>query len=93
MKHTKGPWKAEQHKSKLEIWSNSVKIAIVNQDHVLEETADDNANAQLIAAAPELLEVLESIYSCVVFNDGPEINLRKVEIDTISKAIKKARGE
>jgi hypothetical protein len=65
MKHTKGPWKIENHTqhtgpftaARLEIWSNNRHIGTIHE-HV-DSLAVDEANATLIAAAPELLENLE----------------------------------
>lgn len=54
-KHTPGPWRAEVNAmgDKLCIWSGAYPVAIVRDAH------EQSANARLIAAAPELLEVLK----------------------------------
>lgn len=60
-KHSKGPWKVEKHNGKLEVWSNNHFIA--TPEHELFFSAEKHglkeANARLIAAAPELLEMLK----------------------------------
>lgn len=62
MKHTKGPWKMEEHKGSFEVWSDS--IFVLTTDSKLfkgaTECGEAKGNAQLAAAAPELLEALES---------------------------------
>jgi hypothetical protein len=53
------------------------------------------ANAALIAAAPDMLEALKEIYCAVVWNseiDGPEIVLRLDAIKAIRRVITKAEG-
>lgn len=80
--HTPGPWRMEKTPS----------------DHVNVRDSDDNmvcevygslhiqtTDARLIAAAPELLEALESLLSC------PDLNLEGLEAETL-KAIDNARA-
>lgn len=52
-KHTPGPWRFEMENSYYKIYENKhdIRITTLNQ-----EVTEDKANAQLIAAAPELLE-------------------------------------
>ena len=83
MKHTKGPWKL-----------NKVDHLLLIEDHysivaTIEPQLHDNEmdNAKLIAAAPEMLEVLE-LYEGI---DDLESQARFTE--AVIKVIKKARGE
>jgi RNase P/RNase MRP subunit p30 len=62
MRHTQGPWVAEKAKldqGHIEIYSGSILVADVMSD---DNSADGNGvlNARLIAAAPEMLEVLKA---------------------------------
>jgi hypothetical protein len=61
-KHTPAPWKVNTAISKTdyEIWAaGTPKIATVHDRNV--SSNEHNANAFLIAAAPELLEILQDI--------------------------------
>ncbi len=79
LEHTPGPWQSVQH----DIFTNGERIAQV-------WSCKYEADAHLIAAAPELLEAL---IICVV---DAELDLTKKErlsrIEFAKKAISKARG-
>ena len=77
MKHTKGPWTTFEFNGRYSIEQASKEL---NQDIL-------DANAKLIAAAPEMLEVLE-LYEGI---DDLESQARFTE--AVIKVIKKARGE
>ena len=86
-KHTKGPWKAVRTVAP-KGWvigreDGLYDIAIVRDGSALE---DNQANARLIAAAPDLLEALEDVRHNVD-SDEPEMWHR------VNAAIAKARGE
>ena len=57
MKHTKGPWK---HVAGGEIWSDHRLITIGRGVYGVKGAAERNANARLIAAAPDLLVALQA---------------------------------
>ena len=60
-KHTPGPW--ENHKWNCEEHQISAKggtIALVSHSHSLVSEAEADANARLIAAAPDMLEALRA---------------------------------
>ena len=91
--HTKGPWKAVQMGS--EGWSvfmphehNGVSLErVVASNH-------SEANARLIAAAPELLDACELAFA----NLKPQGDIQKdfdghVTMAAIGKAVHKAKGE
>ena len=84
--HTPGPWKSEQlrqHDHKIQIWG---------EDGLIAETSTLNsksqANARLIASAPELLKLLQEVVSAPPegwsVQDG--INLSERCKDAIAKA-------
>lgn len=82
MKYTKGPWKVEGS----EIWNQNTFIATINTTHI--SKTNDKANADLIATAPELLEMLAHVF------DSYEIKmLSPSDNDAIVALIKKAKGE
>ncbi|MFN3454043.1 MAG: hypothetical protein ACK41T_03720 [Pseudobdellovibrio sp.] len=66
MKHTKQPWNVETHDSKLQIWSTTEFIAEIPPSL----SANREANAKLIAAAPEMLEVLEQALRLIAVADN-----------------------
>ena len=85
-KHTKGEWKATPqrgiigHCTVAQIWTNKKERSIANITSC--DTEDEaNANAKLIAAAPELLQALEKIAT----NSGDHAMIR-IAIKAIQKA-------
>lgn len=89
--HTKGPWKA--------IENGGRNMAVVDQDnnYLTYRAGSDRmssevleANANLIAAAPDLLEALEACQSFVLMSN--EQGACEVA-DKILSAIAKAKGE
>ncbi len=64
-KHTPGPWKIKDDFAKTAINTEKKHIAMVNywkcQDESCISDEEHEANARLIAAAPELLEVLMEV--------------------------------
>lgn len=88
MSFTKGPWQVD-----LELSDNAhIAINIPNQDgvvllerHVAGKDQEDLPNAHLIAAAPELYELL---HECIYNATGPQ-----GLFDDIKKVLAKARGE
>jgi hypothetical protein len=96
MSHTPGPWVVEDSRKlkKKKLRQNLLMVVaehggmpglIVNQGAI---TPTDEHNARLIAAAPELLELLEAIHKTWALHGiAPELEAR------IVGAIKKARGE
>lgn len=76
MKHTKGPWVVKRiHATEFHI-DEAGQCVLTNE-----------ANAQLIAAAPDMLEALELVAESEI---GKELKFRV--IDAVLSAIKKARG-
>ena len=69
MTHTKGPWKAVDSLSRWNV-TTSDKPRTFNICSVNTNLVEQEANARLIAAAPELLEALQTIVCCVRMN-GP----------------------
>lgn len=89
--HTPGPWQAKKFCSPQDTF-----YIVDSRDHLLVGAGKkiEEANAQLIAAAPELLEALEQCraFSTGLSNGNEQARLR--DIATISEAaIKRARGD
>jgi hypothetical protein len=80
-KHTPGEWKAIEGMNGWQVWAVDIQII----DYVLEE-----ADARLIAAAPDLLEALEAVMHIGVVT--PHKNWPAVA-EQARAAIAKARGE
>jgi hypothetical protein len=86
MKHTPGPWSQKGYR-KLDITRPDGKVvasAIASSEHPASEL-QANANARLIAAAPELAEALQALYyTCV--SDGRPMNGAMIQArDTLLK--------
>ena len=104
-KHTPGPWRVEEESGDLFIYAHpyeydiSIGMAFKPVRDLLEDrtTGEHEANARLIAAAPELLEVLENLVRNIEYlvEDGTlcheEVNGHMSIIDARA-AISKARG-
>lgn len=110
-KHTPGPWSLETVRTSSGFChkvgpfpgrreDDKPRHACLYADYPSESNPADRellANARLIAAAPELLEALES---CVIWNGkrGPDDNLLPIdrqsgEIAKAMRAVAKAKGE
>jgi hypothetical protein len=92
--HTPGPWEAF-YKSKYGEWHVSVPIAGSNMKWAIFDdgirTENPEADARLIAAAPDLLEALEfAVYE--QFGDVPVSYPLSAWIIKAQAAISKARG-
>ena len=84
IKHTPAPWKVIL--SPTQIVTNDKVIANINK--VCSDFGESQANARLIAAAPELLEALEAVL------DGGYIDYGfQSVIDKVKNAIKQAKGK
>lgn len=81
MEHTKGPWIFTE--GKMPAISDSSGIPVAMQCRRNKE-GEGKANAQLIAAAPELLEALETIIAYGACDEN---------LDAARAAIAKAKGE
>ena len=78
-KHTKGPWHT----------NNCLIYAAFRDKVVLIAEEEDEANADLMSAAPEMLEALEWALYHIQETHG----LKNDEVSPITEAIKKAKGE
>ena len=83
--HTKGPWEARGEKILAKTDDGNITLVIAQK-------IAGQANARLIAAAPELLEALESIHS-EFFLLKPTSDIVVKMNDIATKAIRKAKGE
>ncbi len=88
MKHTKWPWKAKDDKIRQD-GTNHPIAQVFGQFSGGEYAADEvAANGAIIAAAPEMLEMLMRLH------DDPDFFAGFVEIkEEVSALIDKARGE
>ncbi len=92
--HTPGPWKACERGAYrdfdgasrvINTADDSVRVAAVHH----EGSPEDEANTRLIAAAPELLEVLKAIAGNVA---ATVVVLTRDEMEKIRNVIAKAEG-
>ena len=93
--HTPGPWEAAWESGDKDIYIGELGyadyrncFARVDYDDV--DHAEAEANARLIAAAPELLEALDELHAKAVVGTDAE---RYGALDKAWRAITKARGE
>ena len=96
-KFTKGPWTAtydSQLRALIEIYSieDRILVAVLPDRGTVEAMPEIEANANLIAAAPDMYEALEC--ACDQYCIGYEgDSIVKCEDCIIRKALRKARGE
>jgi hypothetical protein len=93
-KHTPGPWVARRNVAFWEVAPESIKFDgpykigdVCASDPERPDGGLQEANAKLIAAAPDLLEALQYVAARLREIDG------QIEEDVVYKAIKKATGE
>lgn len=85
-KHTPGPWNIDNHPDQIWITDSDNNSAICKVMHMRSEA---EANARLIAAAPDLLEALDQIQRRIAAGDLDEWSLQSLEriaADAIAKA-------
>lgn len=91
-KHTPGPWKIKQN-APCEILSSdgyTDRVAIINPDLGNSNWMQD---ARLIAAAPDMLEVLEKVQTLVNGSNYDNDNKRLETWDLVDKIINKVKGQ
>ena len=88
-KHTPGPWEADESRAMTAINTADKHVAMVNISHQV-SIAEHHANARLIAAAPEMLDALESLVSCISETRGSDAYLALI---AARDAITKAKGQ
>lgn len=98
-KHTPGPWERMKFINH-ELQTEFAMVKVGERAHMIGYSEEDFANAQLIAAAPELLEVLIKVAATLAWNahgecraihDGP-IMPSSSAIELARDAIAKATG-
>ena len=94
-KHTPGPWTAtydSQLRALIEIYSieDRILVAVLHDRGTVEAMPEIEANANLIAAAPDMYEALETTCEYCI---GKEATDCPCERCITGKALRKARGE
>jgi hypothetical protein len=84
-KHTPGPWVINDQVDMLFIEADGAPVASVEVGEGPEEAEGAEADARLIAAAPDLLAELEDVLSAIQ-DDG------EIDADSVRASIAKARG-
>ena len=86
--HTPGPWEIKRHFDPgfkfISAQKHTALAQVVWRMEDEDRSPDCEANAHLIAAAPDLLEALEKVFT--VMNDDMPVRLRKVCYEAIAKA-------
>ncbi len=90
MKNHKGPWAVKNYDTQIEVTNNIDEIiAFIPIDDEIEPLENDQSNANLISAAPEMITALE-----LVIGDDRLMNaLTGNQVRSIVDAVRKARGE
>lgn len=93
MRHTPGPWEVEAVKSvKGPMQVESIDFYAVTSEHAITklktvaDLVDNPADAHLIAAAPDMLVVLETIQRMRIISPYQYATLGKIVDDIIAKA-------
>ena len=95
-KHTPGPWSYEKATKTIRAKPSNYWIATMDS---WDGAVNHEANAQLIAAAPDLLEALRGLLShfegsdCLAAASGLNGNCYRHEVEAAFEAIQKAGGE
>jgi len=92
--HTPGPWWFDQASDEItcEAREGKVEIASVVTGWAPSFEAEQQANARLIAAAPELLAVLLMVKEAAIDERGLDFNLTTEQWAVFHAAIAKATG-
>jgi len=90
-KFTPGPWRWNKDKSVLFSRLNAAVVDSKEDEHVGAVVVVNNANANLIAAAPELYNALELLVNG--FYEVDSLEQWEMWIDQARAALAKARGE
>lgn len=97
VKHTSGPWVADNNEgfSPWTIWSRMTPTGHGTPGPQVAQLAGDSAetdaDAHLIAAAPELLEAAQAAWNCI--GELPPTQARVEVAQLLQAAIEKAIGE
>lgn len=97
--HTPGPWKIDDRDGAIFCDDNGVAICYLRNKHE-DDLHNSQANARLIAAAPDLLDALQNAYMVLYGGNSVSIEdaLNRVPFETMPldfkmmTAIKKAKG-
>ena len=90
MKHTPGPWAVSASETRVIAPMRHVICADIQG----RTFAECQANARLIAAAPDLLDALELAMSYIRNDHGRNpLDVRREAVDAAGAAIAKAKGE
>lgn len=91
--HTPGPWIVEDDKHGILVLAEGAGLSVSVTIPGRKITAEDKANARLIAAAPELLAALEEITAGLDESSDTMPLIRGAEVKAARAAIAKARGK
>ena len=91
-KHTPGPWKVHPKKTSIVIMNDYLRVEQVVNSELLPDSIMPShlmpmadANAKLIAAAPDLIQACKTVWECLQNADD-----RPFERETLLRALEKA---
>ena len=93
-KHTPGPWETEDRNNDLRVIWSSRKTQVARTDTSIHHSRQEQeANARLIAAAPDLIEALKAVQKRYADISGFTIDgENKKTLDIVDAAIEKAEA-
>ncbi len=90
--HTKEPWKiVEASRTDILIDSDGHTVALITTDGDSDLTDEDEANARLIAAAPDLLAAAEEAFAALVGAHAADDSVQGKARIRLRSAIEKSR--
>lgn len=91
-KHTPGPWHTGGYSSRIIYAGDGFAVADATVFHGRHE-GEHEANARLIAAAPELLDVLQEVTRCLAWHEEQHgVGMDRKAVESARAAIAKATG-
>jgi hypothetical protein len=87
-KHTPGPWEIKKMNRDMKVNYQPVYV-LMGSDRCLcvSTTPEGDADAKLIAAAPDLLEALDFLLAVVTGANGDKQGAKKMAVTAIAKAV------
>lgn len=90
--HTPGPWRWNHFPDNESYLEDSHSASVIEGSIVTADNEEREANARLIAAAPDLLEAARYVIEDAVSDMPATARVTKISLDALRAAIAKAEG-